>query len=230
MIEVYALKIDKLKCEKFMQFISADKLTRIKRFLKFEDTKRTLFGDILARYAISENISIKAKDICFSKNDYGKPFLLNNVDLHFNISHSGEWVVCIVGNCTVGIDIEIVKTTDFEIAKRFFSILEYNELINKCDSKRQEYFYELWTLKESYVKAVGKGLSIPFDSFSMKVDNNAVTFESDNEFINYYFKLYNIDRKYKIAVCAMEDKFPEKVNVLNSNVLYDKISMYYSNK
>ncbi|MCL0100696.1 hypothetical protein M1N80_02650 [Peptococcaceae bacterium] len=93
---------------------------RINRFFHFEDVKRVLVADILVKYGIYKNTKIGIKNMSFVENNYGKPFLKNTNDLYFNVSHSGEWVVCAIHHHPIGIDIEQVKKIEIDIAKRFF--------------------------------------------------------------------------------------------------------------
>lgn len=215
MIEVYCVKIneylEKSIFDYFMSYLPEDKQKRIKKYSKIEDTQRTLIADVLIRTLICCKLDIDNKDIFFDTNEYGKPFLIGFNNFYFNISHSGDWVVCAINNLPIGIDIEHIHIIDFNIAKEFFSKEEYHTLINLDISQRLSYFYQLWTLKESYIKALGKGVSIPLDSFSFKIINSNIIFKTETEFRKCYFKQYNIDINYKMAVCAYESFFPKKV-------------------
>lgn len=218
MIDIYAVhiknKLDKVIFYNLMSFVSQEKRERIIRFHKIEDAQRTLVADILLRYIIFRRLGIRNKDIFFCRNEFGKPFLKHFNNFHFNISHACEWVVCAAYNMPVGVDIEYMQPVDIDIAKRFYSMPEYNDLLNMDDSDRLPYFYDLWTLKESYIKAAGKGLSIPLDSFSFRNAGDNIMFETKNELSECYFKRFNIDSRYKMAVCGLADDFPCNVKVL----------------
>ncbi|HKG53037.1 MAG TPA: 4'-phosphopantetheinyl transferase superfamily protein, partial [Anaerolineales bacterium] len=110
---------------------------------------------------------------CFYYNQYGKPFLapeFSSYLLNFNLSHSGSMALyAITRNMEIGVDIECIQS-DFEyeeIAQRFFSVNEVAVLRTIPTEKKLEAFYNCWTRKEAYIKALGKGLSLPLDSFEV---------------------------------------------------------------
>lgn len=135
-----------------------------------EDASRTLIGEVLARHIISETFHLPNEQIRFTEGRYGKPAAEGLNDFHFNISHSGKWIVCGAGAQPIGVDVEKIKPINFDIAKRFFSPSEHDDLMEKDESERLSYFYHLWTMKESFIKQAGKGLSLPLDSFSVKLN------------------------------------------------------------
>lgn len=105
----------------FSNLISNEKRERIKRLLNLCDINRTLIGDLLIRSLICQKYKINNEEIKFIYNEYGKPFVQNFSDFHFNISHSGEWVVCATANSNVGIDIERVSDIEaLKLANEFF--------------------------------------------------------------------------------------------------------------
>ncbi len=125
MLDTYFLKInrniEKDDFNKLLNCVSKEKKERILRFHRFEDAQRSLLGDVLARYAICKRLGTKNKDLLFGSNDYGKPVLAAPSEIHFNISHSENWVVCAVNDNPVGIDVETIKPIDLKIAERFYS-------------------------------------------------------------------------------------------------------------
>ncbi|PFD35307.1 4'-phosphopantetheinyl transferase [Bacillus cereus] len=195
----------------FSNLISNEKRERMKRLLNLCDINRTLIGDLLIRSLICQKYKINNEEIRFIYNEYGKPFVENFSDFHFNISHSGEWVVCATANSNVGIDIE--KVSDIEalkLANEYFSEEEFYDLSNMNFDEQINYFFDLWTLKESYIKTIGKGLYIPLNSFSIKKESRTlISYKNIPQ--NFYFRQYNIEPHYKISACATRDELPQEI-------------------
>lgn len=216
MLDTYILKIDrnigKDDFDRLLSWVSEDKKEQIRRFHQFEDAQRTLLGDVLARYAICRRLCIRNMDLVFGKNEYGKPMLLEPSGIHFNISHSGNWVVCAVDDSVIGIDVEIIKPIDFKIAERFFSRDEYVSLINQPKEMKLTYFYMIWTLKESYIKAEGKGLSIPLNSFTIRMGNDDISVSVNNETRKFYFYQSFLDYDAVYAVCTLNGNINESID------------------
>lgn len=127
--------------------------------------------------------------ISFERNKYGKPYIKNYPDFHFNISHSGKWVVCAVSSQTVGIDIECMNELDQSFANAIFTDHEKHEYLKKGDNPgRLKYIYEIWTLKESYFKYLGKGLSISITNIEFTFKQSQ--YEINNLDANLYFNVF----------------------------------------
>ncbi|MFU0800436.1 MAG: ACPS domain-containing protein [Xylanivirga thermophila] len=227
MINVHAVnvnhRLDESTFEHLMLYIKPERRAKIRRFHSLEDAQRALIADILLRIVICSELGIKNKEIIFDKNEYGKPFLKGNHSFHFNISHAGDWVVCATHSSPVGIDIEQIQPISFDIAKRFFSKNEYIDLMNIDDLQRLSYFYDLWTLKESYIKAAGKGLFIPLNSFAIRINDNDIRIETENEFSDCFFKRYSFESDYKMAVCGRINDFSNDVIVKELNKMCDEM-------
>ena len=161
--------------------------------------------------------------ILFSVDENQKPYLRNDKNFHFNCAHSGQWVVCAVDDAPVGIDIERVKSVDFDIAKRFFSDEEYNTLMNVHKSERTAHFFRFWTLKESYLKAIGKGLRQSLGSFTIRyLEKNNIQLILNNEKVkNIFFKIYEIDSQYALSVCASTPRFADAVVIKDVQEIID---------
>lgn len=169
MLKLYVVDIEESitngQYTEWLDKITDDQRTRITQFRFAEDAKRTLYGDILVRHLICQRLHIENKDIVIERNAYGKPFLRGYPVFCYNISHAGKWVICAVCDQQVGVDIEQIKPINLEVAKRFFTKNEYNEIMVEPKINQLNTFYHLWTANESYIKYIGKGLSIPLDSF-----------------------------------------------------------------
>ncbi len=164
----------------------------------------------------------------FIYNEYGKPFVENFSDFHFNLSHSGEWVVCTTANFNVGIDIEKGSEIEaFKLAHEFFSEEDFYDISNMNSDEQINYFYDLWTLKESYIKTIGKGLYIPLNSFSIKKESRTLI-SYKNIPKNFYFKQYNIDSNYKLSACATRDEFPQEIIIKDIYTIFQNIYKFES--
>lgn len=190
--------------DKFLTIISREKRERIERFHFREDYLRSLYGDIIVRKEIEKLTGMKGEEVQFAANEYGKPHVIGVPDFHYNISHSGDWVVCVTSKYKCGIDVEKISEAHVDIAKRFFTERENEILASKDKESKKEYFFDLWTLKESYIKWRGEGLHIPLDSFSFEKRNGFFTLNPPCE-DKVTLRQYNIAEGYKLAVCAEED-------------------------
>lgn len=184
-----------------LPYVSKERRLHIERFHFEMDKKRSLFAELLLRYILNRHFSIADTELNFEKNKYGKPILSDYQDIFFNYSHSGSWVLCAVGGEPVGVDVEVIKAKDLDIAKRFFTSEEYRWLQSVDEKKRDECFYRLWTLKESYIKAEGKGLSIPLDSFSFHMGDSIELSMNHNIVDKYKFWNEKLDQDHMAALC-----------------------------
>lgn len=158
--------------DRAVEFLSADERQRADRF-RFPGLRndfalsRALLRILLGRYC-----GCAPADVAFHYGPQGKPSLHPSPIVRFNLTHSGGIAVyAFTRDCDVGIDVEQVRPMpDLEqLAKRFFSPAEYRELTDVPAAERTAAFFDCWVRKEAYVKAVGRGLSIPLDSFRVSL-------------------------------------------------------------
>ena len=223
-MEVYVINaLRELGDEEFENALSKvddEQRERIMRYHFTEDRKRGLIGVLLSKYAISKAFGIPEDEILFEKNKYGKPHVVGRSGVHYNISHSGEYVVCAVGESPVGIDVQEIKDGSLDIADRFFSGEEKAELATKEGDARRKLFYDIWSLKEAYIKCIGMGLSKPLDEFGVvKKDGEYVLCENGAESGEYHFMKYEFDANYSLCVCSKGADIPRDYK----NVSYKEI-------
>lgn len=121
--------------------------------------RRTVLGEWMAKTAISEHTGLAVEQINLERDAYGKPEV-KGLPLHFNISHSGEWVVCAVNEKPVGIDIEQVRPLEMRLADRVCTESDAAYLNEaETDEEQLERLYRLWTAKEAYFKWKGTGIT-----------------------------------------------------------------------
>jgi len=167
------LELPSSQMQRLRGILTADELDRANRFSFEIDQRRFIAARGTLRSILSRYITIYPSHLRFYYNQYGKPFLaaeFSSYLLNFNLSHSGSMALyAITRNMEIGVDVECVRS-DFEyeeIAKRFFSVNEVAVLRTIPIEKKLEAFYNCWTRKEAYLKAHGKGLSLPLDSFDV---------------------------------------------------------------
>lgn len=146
--------------------IASDKKARLDNCKSDMDKKLGLYADLLMRVTINQDLNIENANIVFGENNCSKPLLINNQDYHFNISHTHNMIAVAISNNPVGVDVERIREIDTGIAKRFFTKREQN-YIEKSQDDLYERFFEIWTKKEAYIKYIGKGLSVPLNSFDV---------------------------------------------------------------
>lgn len=163
---------EKNRLEACWSVLSSSEREQCRAFHFDSDRLDYLVSHALVRTTLSQYLAVPADDLRFRKNDYGKPYLDRNIysqNIKFNLSHtSGMSVLSVTLDRQTGIDTERVTTDDNKpnIAKDFFSEKEYTDLFQTPKEERSDRFYDYWTLKESYIKARGRGLSIDLSDFS----------------------------------------------------------------
>jgi 4'-phosphopantetheinyl transferase len=122
--------------------------------------------------------------------------------VQFNLSHSGSLVLCVVGEGAIGCDIELVKdNAPLKVAERYFSEKEREYIAGIADmSEKCRRFYRLWTMKESYLKMGGEGISL--SPAHIEIDLNTLSVLCDNTPMPC--KLQNFSYgNYEISICEM---------------------------
>ncbi|WP_321492446.1 4'-phosphopantetheinyl transferase superfamily protein [uncultured Desulfobacter sp.] len=170
-IHVFYTRADQISdlslLRQYRDYLSLEEIQKADRYLKPEDRHLSLVSKALVRYLLSRVTGLNPKMLCFSVNEYGKPFLAGWPDIHFNLSHSHGAAVCALCRGTaVGVDLEDVeRRMALSVAKRFFCTCEAELVSQVPDAEKRKLFFDIWTLKEAYVKAVGRGLTLALDSF-----------------------------------------------------------------
>lgn len=115
--------------------------------------------------------------------------------------------------------------------KPFFSVNEVDYIINQDINVQLNKFYEMWVLKESYIKCCGQGLSIPLKSFSINIEEyENIKVIINNKHKEHKFKRFDIDLGYKMAVCSLSKKISDNIINVNQNTLINKYCKFILNK
>lgn len=149
---------------------------RLGRFVFDKDRRRYRVTRLLVRHVLSRYVPIPPGEWTFGSTDFGRPFIANGdaaaQSIRFNISHSDKVVVlAVTRGLDVGVDVEdLDRNVPLDAAPSFFAVDEVRQLAAMSEASRPRRFLDFWTLKESYIKARGKGLSLPLDQFSFGLE------------------------------------------------------------
>jgi 4'-phosphopantetheinyl transferase len=206
--------IDEQLIAAYRQLLSDPERAQEVRFYFARDRHRYLVTRALVRSVLARYFEIAPEAWRFTTNNYGRPEIVDELvrssGLTFNLSHSSQLIVLAVAHQRqLGVDTEDFRSrsASIDVAERFFSPAEVAALRKQSWDTQQQRFFEYWTLKESYIKARGMGLSIPLDKFGFVLEEpGAVDLEIDPELqdspTRWQFWQLEVKDAYLIAVCA----------------------------
>ncbi|AUP80253.1 4'-phosphopantetheinyl transferase family protein [Flavivirga eckloniae] len=167
---------------------------RIKRYKNWKEAQLSLLGRVLLNYGLKGlNKNLSNQEISYTL--YGKPYF-DNESIRFNISHSGDIVVCAIAVEDIGIDVEIVKNIDVHSFKYQMTSSEWEQVISSNNVNNS--FFTYWTQKESVIKADGMGLSVPLRSFEIINDRANINGQY------FFLKEIKLNDNY---ICYLASKF-----------------------
>lgn len=233
MIHLYAAPIPETydNISSLLPMVSEERRAKIERLAFPADKMRCLLAEILLRYGLRKEYGFRNENIRFGYGEYGKPYLMEREDICFNLSHSGVWVLCGIGNLPLGVDVELIKEEHADIAERCFSRREYAYLCQQPEDTRKEVFYRLWTLKESYVKAMEKGLHLSFRTFTIEIASEEIKL-LPNPKIQTSCRFFSdkLDQNHWAALCLRDDgKHPPLISNLQKITMEELLLSFHRN-
>ena len=178
-------------------------------------------GLLLRQACVDAGLGLADAHVAYGEN--GKPYLTDFPEVQFNLSHSGERVMCVLSPFETGCDVETIKGDRGRLAERFF-MPEESAWIKHFETleKQSDAFYRLWTLKECYMKVTGRGMSLMPDKFSLNVDENGnISLFHEGNRMEYAFREINLHDGYRYAYCIKNDgeNAPQEVRCVDLKVL-----------
>ena len=177
--------------KELFELVGKERKKKVIRYRMPDDRKRS-FGAGVIIQKILENHGLSEKHLKYSEN--GKPFA---DDLFFNVSHAGDYVVGVLSDCEVGCDIEKAVNAPLEIAEHYFNFRELEYIKSRRDKNKA--FFTLWTLKESYMKMTGRGMSLLLDSFEILPSEAGFTLGKSPEKCCYFKTLQFDDYIFSVS-------------------------------
>jgi 4'-phosphopantetheinyl transferase len=192
------------KSDEFLSILNPDEIKRANRFHFERHRNRFIITRYLLRHTLSLYINISPEKIEFSYGQHGKPYFDPNPNnIYFNASHSHDIAIFgLTRHTEIGVDIERVESEcKMNVAKHFFSNDEYSSLLTLPQDKKNSAFYAIWARKESVLKALGKGLSMPLNSFSTvkQADSDYISFRDTNKTYHLLVEDFSVHAEYQAA-------------------------------
>jgi 4'-phosphopantetheinyl transferase len=167
------LDVDPASVRALTDLLSTDETERASRFVFERDRRRFIVARASLRQLLAARLGVRPQAVEFSYGLRGKPALaprFSASDLRFNLSHSGSLaVVALADGCELGVDVEEVRALPdaTDVAARFFSRRENEAYLALEARDRPQGFFNCWTRKEAFIKALGDGLYHPLDRFDV---------------------------------------------------------------
>lgn len=222
---------DRSLLRRYRDILSHDEREREPRFIMPRSRHRYLLTRALLRTTLSRYAPLAPSEWTFENDGYGRPWITNRMaevaNLSFNISHTDELVLLgITRERALGVDVESVRarTPALELAERYFSPGEARDLRAAPAAEQQERFFRYWTLKESYIKARGLGLSIPLDQFAFGIRGSELTLRTEEQLADpserWRFWLLRPCADHTAAVCV------ERTSSAQSLLTYEAVPLH----
>lgn len=183
--DVYSVDIDENE-------ISEYRKNRINAIKSETALKQSIGAEaVLVALAKKTNIT-KEFPLEYNADISGKPKFVNDNRIHFSLSHSGKFAACAMAKMPIGIDVQMIKKPNLQIAKKYFTD---NEL--KLNDGSEKWFMRIWARKEAVVKAEGSGISIGLSKIDVSCNNVKL---NDDEYYVEDIAIQN--EKYCMAVAV----------------------------
>ncbi|NJM60347.1 MAG: 4'-phosphopantetheinyl transferase superfamily protein [Oscillatoriales cyanobacterium RU_3_3] len=226
-IHLWCVELDRPQSEiqNIAQILSDSELQRADRFRFYRDKKRFIARRGALRAILSRYLNVAPDRVQFSYGPCGKPEIAANSDckgICFNLSDSqGLALYAVTRGRKIGVDLEQIRAVPNmeEIADRFFSQQESAALQSVAAEEKARAFFNCWTRKEAYIKAMGDGLSFPLDKFSVSLipgePAKLLNVEGDRSAAERWYLKELVTAPDCIAAIAVECKGDRALEIIN---------------
>lgn len=178
--------------EYYLALLGDDELARFQGYMNDHKAHAYLVTHGILRIVLGRHLGVNPAHINYHKTDRGKLFLAEEPNLYFNLSYGQAWTIIALtqASAQIGVDIEKLRPVKFvdTVIRAQFSEAECAAFYQIEPDQRLLAFYRGWTRKEAYIKAIGTGLSLPLQSFSVSLDSRP-RFITDDKWNLYEFQL-----------------------------------------
>ncbi len=196
MIEFLHLNVNDIN-DDLIKNLPSYRKEKANRYVFDKDKKLSLAAGILLEEGLNK-LLVKTEEREIAYLEQGKPYLKNRPDIHFSLSHSMEIAIAAFSDKEIGCDIEKIKTYNEIVMNRCFSMREKEYVLNSIS--KDEAFYRIWVLKESFLKAIGVGIAVDMSAVSFSINENKVSLDQHLDARKWKFEEKRID-DYLVSIC-----------------------------
>ncbi|WP_373521081.1 4'-phosphopantetheinyl transferase superfamily protein [Aquiflexum sp.] len=178
------------------KLLKETELRKLSRIVKEVDKNIFLCSQVMKRIICGQYLKCPADEISLIFTENKKPYISGQLDFHFNISHSGDWMMMIFSKYPCGIDVEKIQP-NFDYVGVMQSAFHPDEIGYLQQSPNQSLaFFRIWTIKESFLKATGEGLIDNLSSLNMM--KNSTLLENP---LPWHIQSFMVDGSYRCSFC-----------------------------
>lgn len=184
-VKIYVLDVSHIsenEIDIYLNRLSKFRRKKVNSLSKLTDKKLSVGVGLLLDIALKP-YGLNESDMTYRVNEYGKSEFENFLNIHFSFSHSGNYAVCAISDNRLGCDIEKIGRVDMKIANRFFTKAECDRIKSLNFDEQKIELAKIWTVKESYGKAIGRGVYSVLGTDINDIDYNINTFYDINDYV-----------------------------------------------
>lgn len=213
MLKIYYLKRSDFRefpDDFFLQRVGEDTVQAVMTYRNEQVRRTKLLGESFIRQMLFELWGLRKPDFRIWKGEHGKPFVKGRDSVWFNLSHSGDYLVAAFSDSEVGVDVQLTATARMGVARRFFHPAEIRCLESVSETVRDQLFFQYWSVKESFLKYLGCGLSFPLSDFEVRFEKGLpVIFQNNGQRWPVWLSACPVCPEYACFVCSGVPETPE---------------------
>jgi len=206
------------KIDQLATFLSTDEIARASKFRFLKHKRKFIAARVILRHLLGQYLNISSDKLEFTYSDHDKPqlaSLMGNNNLQFNISHSHNYALFGFTNyCFIGVDLEFLREikNSTELSKYYFTHREFKLIKNLTGRKQKKAFFQLWTAKKAFLKAISTGLANCLTSIELSYDQDSfklLAINSNKSQVDDWSMYHFVPAKNYIAAIVNNKKTPQ---------------------
>lgn len=184
-----------------LQHVSNTRRKKVCAYHFPKDQKLSLYAALLARYGISQQFQIPTQELTFTCKPFHKPFCNTIPSCDFSLSHTDGMILLGVSDMgTIGVDVEYKKNAPFNIMPSVFHKEEITYVTSSTLEQQTSHFFQIWTQKEAYTKAIGTGLCTEVTNINtLSLSAHFLSWQDTSYVYSIYYEQYMSEKPIAVS-------------------------------